>query len=138
MTVQKNPHFMSYEVVELRLASPVQTVFTSESYDEAFDVWEKLFDKNGHARMDLVVRERKTGVPLFRTVVLEMERAGAHGDMCNGKPAISSCYNVSDWGRFSPGVYNHDYKDKSWAGYEAYSKPLTLFHFNDSTSTLGC
>lgn len=129
---EENPHFMSYEVVELKFASPVQTVFTSESYDEAFDVWEKLFDENGHARMDLVVRERKTGVPLFRTVVWEMERAGAHGDMYNGKPAFSSCYNVSDWGRFGPSVYNHDYKDKPWAGYEAYSSPLKVFHFHDS------
>ena len=132
MGKEENPHFMSYEVVELKLASPVHTVFTSESYDEAFDVWEKLLDENGHARMDLVVRERKTGVPLFRTVVFEMERAGAHGDMYNGKPSFSSCYNVSDWGRFGPSVYNHDYKDKDWAGYEAYSKPLKMFHFNAS------
>ena len=54
---------MSYEVVELKLASPVQTVFTSESYDEAFDVWKKLFYENGHGRMDLVgTKDRCTSV----------------------------------------------------------------------------
>ena len=130
--MEDNPHFMSYEVVEFRTASPVQTVFTSESYEESFDVWKRLFYENEHCRMDLVVRERKTGVPLFRTIVLEMELAGTHGDMRNGKPSFSSCYNVSDWGRFGPSVYNHDYKDKPWAGYEAYSKPLKMFHFQDS------
>ena len=69
----KDPYWMSYEVVQIKLASPIQTVFTSEHYYEAWDVFQKYFEKDKHARMDLVVRDVRDGKPLFRTIVAEFE-----------------------------------------------------------------
>lgn len=126
----KDPYWMSYEVVQIKLASPIQTVFTSEHYYEAWDVFQKYFEKDKHARMVLVVRDVRDGKPLFRTIVAEFELAGAHGDFTSdGKPTFSSYANPTDWGRFVPSVYNHTYKDAEWAGYEAYSRPLTTFSY---------
>lgn len=126
------PYWMSYEVVQIKLASPIQTVFTSEHYYEALDVFKEYFEKDKHARMDLVVRDVRDGKPLFRTIVVEFELAGAHGDFTSdGKPTFSSYANPTDWGRFGPSVYNHTYKDAKWAGYEAYSRPLTTFSYGD-------
>lgn len=123
---------MSYEVVQIKLASPIQTVFTSEHYYEALDVFKEYFEKDKHARMDLVVRDVRDGKPLFRTIVAEFELAGVHGDFTsNGKPTFSSYANPTDWGRFGPSVYNHTYKDAALAGYEAYSRPLTTFSYGD-------
>ena len=120
----KDPYWMSYEVVQIKLASPIQTVFTSEHYYEALDVFKEYFEKDKHARLDLVVRDVRDGKPLFRTIVAEFELAGVHGD-------FSSYANPTDWGRFGPSVYNHTYKDAAWAGYEAYSRPLTTFNYGD-------
>lgn len=126
------PYWMSYEVVQIKRASPIQTVFTSEHYYEALDVFKEYFEKDKHARMDLVVRDVRDGKPLFRTIVAEFELAGAHGDFTSdGKPTLSSYANPTDWGRFGPSVYNHTYKDAAWAGYEAYSRPLTTFSYGD-------
>lgn len=128
----KDPYWMSYEVVQIKLASPIQTVFTSEHYYEALDVFKEYFDKDKHARLDLVVRDVRDGRPLFRTIVAEFEVAGVHGDFTSdGKPTLSSYANPTDWGRFVPSVYNHTYKDAAWAGYEAYSRPLTTFNYGD-------
>ena len=128
----KDPYCMSYEVVQIKIASPIQTVFTSEHYYEALDVFKEYFEKDKHARMDLVVRDTRDGMPLFRTIVAEFELAGAHGDFTSdGKPTLSSYANPTDWGRFGPSVYNHTYKDAKWAGYEAYSRPLTTFKYRD-------
>lgn len=128
----KDPYWMSYEVVQIKLASPIQTVFTSEHYYEALDVFKEYFEKDKHARMDLVVRDVRDGRPLFRTIVAEFELAGVHGDFTSdGKPTLSSYANPTDWGRFGPSVYNRTYKDAKWAGHEAYSRPLTTFNYGD-------
>lgn len=128
----KDPYWMSYEVVQIKLASPIQTVFTSEHYYEALDVFKEYFEKDKHARMDLVVRDVRDGKPIFRTIVAEFELAGVHGDFTSdGNPTFSSYANPTDWGRFGPSVYNHAYKDAAWAGYEAYSRPLTTFSYGD-------
>ena len=128
----KDPYWMSYEVVQIKLASPIQTVFTSEHYYEALDVFKEYFEKDKHARIDLVVRDTRDGKPLFRTIVAEFELAGAHGDFTSdGKPTFSSYANPTDWGRFVPSVYNHTYKDAKWAGHDAYSRPLTTFNYGD-------
>lgn len=128
----KDPYWMSYELVQIKRASPIQTVFTSEHYYEAWDVFQKYFEKDKHARMDIVVRDVRDGRPLFRTIIAEFELAGVHGDFTSdGKPTFSSYANPTDWGRFGPSVYNHTYKDASWAGYEAYSRPLTTFSYGD-------
>lgn len=128
----KDPYWMSYELVQIKRASPIQTVFTSEHYYEAWDVFQKYFEKDKHARMDIVVRDVRDGRPLFRTIIAEFEVAGVHGDFTSdGKPTLSSYANPTDWGRFGPSVYNHTYKDAAWAGYEAYSRPLTTFSYGD-------
>lgn len=128
----KDPYWMSYELVQIKRASPIQTVFTSEHYYEAWDVFQKYFEKDKHARMDIVVRDVRDGRPLFRTIIAEFEVAGVHGDFTSdGKPTLSSYANPTDWGRFGPRVYNHTYKDAAWAGYEAYSRPLTTFSYGD-------
>lgn len=128
----KDPYWMSYEVVQIKRASPIQTVFTSEHYYEALDVFKEYFEKDKHARMDLVVRDVRDGKPLFRTIVAEFELAGVHGDFTSdGKPTLSSYANPTDWGRFGPSVYNRTYKDAKWTGYEAYSRPLTTFNYGD-------
>ena len=128
----KDPYWMSYEVVQIKLASPIQTVFTGEHYYEALDVFKEYFEKDKHARMDIVVRDTRDGKPLFRTIVAEFELAGVHGDFTSdGKPTFSSYANPTDWGRFGLSVYNHTYKDAAGAGYEAYSRPLTTFNYGD-------
>lgn len=134
----KDPYWMSYEVVQIKLASPIQTVFIGEHYYEALDVFKEYFEKDKHARMDLVVRDVRDGKPLFRTIVAEFELAWVHGDFTSyGKPTFSSYANPTDWGRFGPSVYKHTYKDAAWAGYEAYSRPLTTFSYGDYATDNG-
>jgi len=131
----KDPYWMSYEVVQIKLGSPIQTIFTSEHYYEAFDVFKEYFEKDKHARMDLVVREVRDGTPIFRTIVAEFEVAGAHGDVTSdGRQTLSSFASPTDYGRFGPSVYNQTYKDAKWAGYEAYSRPLKTFSYGDCSS----
>lgn len=112
-----NPHILTYEVMDIT-KSMAETVFTSESFDEASKEFCSFFDKTRRVRLDLVVRERKSGLPLFRQMLQEIT------------PVINepSCYS-DDYGHFGPSVYNPAYKDTTWAGYESYSRPTKTFNF---------
>lgn len=110
-----NPHILTYEVMDIT-KSMGKTVFTSESFDEASKEFYSFLDKTRRARLDLVVRERKSGLPLFRQMLQEIAPV-------NNKPDYSD-----DYGHLGPSVYNPAYKDTTWAGYESYSRPIKTFN----------
>ncbi len=114
----KDPYWMSYEVVQLKK----QTVFSSDFYYEAFDVFKEYLEKDKQARLDLVVRIVKDGIPLFRTTILDLTFVQEN--------SLSS-YNGDEYGRYGYSVYNHTYKDSEWGGYECYSHPLKLFKYQE-------
>jgi hypothetical protein len=116
---------MTYEVMDIK-TSVANTVFTSESFDEALKELLSYLDKKGFARLDLVVRERKSGFPLFRQMLQEIT--------CADPDSFS--YS-DDYEHFCQSVYNSDYKDTTWAGYESYSKPLRTLNFKDNETARG-
>lgn len=113
----ENPHFMAYEVVEME---HMTVIFTTENYAEAIDSFNERFKQDRQARLDLVVREVKTGMPLFRQTVMELSEISCE------QPGIQY---TDDYGRFGPSVYNHIFRDAKWAGYEAYTRPTKVFNF---------
>ena len=121
----ENPHFITYEVVEM---AHMSVILTTETYTEATEAFNERFKQDRQARIDLVVREVKTGVPLFRQTVIELSDISCrqHGRQY-----------ASEYGRFSPSVYNHIFRDTEWAGYEAYTKPTKTFNFKCELQTQG-
>lgn len=112
-----NPHTLTYEVIEQRLCSPVQTIYTSQNYDDCLPIFKGLLDRDKKARIDVVLRE-SNGLPLFRTSIIEVEM------LCKD---IVSQYR--DYGHYGANVYNHDYRDRPWAGYEICSAPVRLVNY---------
>lgn len=113
--LEDNPHKMTYEVVQVCPGKPIATMHTSIFYDDCVSIFQTLLEQDGHARLDLVVRQ-DDGRPICRISVLDMEYVNAK--------RISDYTNPG--GKFDTGVYNEDYKDKPWAGYEKYSVPHDL------------
>lgn len=114
----ENPYFIAYEVVEM---AHMSVILTTENYAEASNTFTERFRQDRQARLDIVVREVKTGVPLFRQTVMELSDISCerHGMYCMS----------DDYGRFGPSVYNHIFRDAKWAGYESYTKPTKTFNF---------
>lgn len=114
-----NPHTMTYEVLEILPSLAAQTVFTSESYDDCFEQFKTIYERDGAARIDLVVRETESGKPIFRGIAFEAQNAGHDQNL----------YRVEEYGRFGPCVYCPDYSDKPWAGLECYSHEVKTFNY---------
>ena len=111
------PCFMVYEVVEM---VHMTVIFTSETWAEAFKTYADVLEQDDKARIDVVVRDTETGKPQFRQTVQEIHFFN--------KNEQGSLY-TDPYGRFGPSVYNHIYRDTSWAGYETYTKPTKTFNF---------
>lgn len=115
--IYKDPYTLTYEVLQLHKLQQANTVFTSSSYEEAVTAFEKYFETDRRVRMDLVVR-KSDGEPIFRSTIMELN------EICTNED--TRCYS-DDYGWFGPCVYNSDYKNSQWAGYECYSRPIKTF-----------
>jgi hypothetical protein len=114
---------MTYEVLEILPSATAQTVFASESYDDCFEQFKTIYERDGAARIDVVVRETEYGRPVFRQIALEAENS-THYD---NRGYVSA--HSDDYGTFGPCVYCPEHRDKPWAGLECYSREIKTFNY---------